>query len=180
VVPGVGVRALEGSQFAPHAVFPTACPGKLPGCDEKLLGGICISLGCARRTTRNREKSLYLPNRKSGQKIYRSTCYLNRLQPSLRWESNFFSCNVALGEPNSQNLNSSGPAVNGFPTPRRLRSSPQNPLSCKRLADFGLRWPFSVPESNSLGTRRNRQGCDRTPRFLAPNSLILWLIWPSG
>ena len=29
-------------------------------------------------------------------------------------------------------------------------------------------------------TRRNRQGSVRTPRFLAPNSLILWLIWPSG
>ena len=56
----------------------------------------------------------------------------------------------------------------------------KNPLSCKRLAVFGSACPFSAPKSSSPGTRRNRQGCDRTAGFLAPNSLILWLIWPSG
>jgi len=38
--------------------------------------------------------------------------------------------------------------------------------------------PISVSKLSSLGTWRNRQGCDRTSRFLLLNSPILWLIRP--
>ena len=53
-------------------------------------------------------------------------------------------------------------------------------LSCKRLALVSLTRPFSGSKMRILGTKRNRQGCTRTPRFLISNSHILWLIRPSG
>jgi hypothetical protein len=39
---------------------------------------------------------------------------------------------------------------------------------------FALARPISVSKLSSLGTWRNRQGCDRTSRFLLLNSPILW------
>ena len=67
------------------------------------------------------------------------------------------------------------PVVNRFPAPRRFKASAQNPLSCEHLATLRLARPFSVSENGALGAGCNRQGCDRTPRFLSSNSHILWL-----
>ena len=77
-------------------------------------------------------------------------------------------------------MNSGTPAVNRFPAPRRFRASAQNLLSYKHFASFTLARPFSVSETGALGSGCNRQGCDRTPRFLPSNSHILWLIAPCG
>ena len=66
---------------------------------KQFLEGICISLGCARRAI-SKQRMLSSPrNWKSGQKIYRSTCFISRLQPSLTRPRVSISCNVALGEP---------------------------------------------------------------------------------
>ena len=72
------------------------------------------------------------------------------------------------------------PAVNGFPIRRRSNRNSRNPLSCKSLVALGLTGQFSVPELLSPGTGSNRQGCERTPSFWAPNSHILRLMGPSG
>ena len=77
-------------------------------------------------------------------------------------------------------MNPGDPVVNGFDARRRFGTRARNPLSCKGLVTLRPALPFSVSEAGALGTERNRQGCDRTPRFLPSNSHILWLISPSG
>ena len=99
---------------------------------------------------------------------------------SARFLHSQFRFRVALGEPNSKRVNSTAPAVNGFPAQRRFKSTSHNVQFCKGLAASAAVPPFSVSETGALGAGCNRQGCDRTPRFLPSNSHILWLIRPRG
>jgi hypothetical protein len=83
---------------------------------------------------------------------------------------------VAFGEPNSKHGIAACPLVNALRDCGQDFTPPENPNLCNGLAALGECHQFSVPENDWLGTRRNPQGCDRTPRFLGSNSLILWLI----
>ena len=75
---------------------------EIPLATEAALGEFVSRLTAKTYYSKQRKLSL-LRKPKSGKKIYRSTCCINRLQPSLRCQTNFFSCNVALGEPNLSN-----------------------------------------------------------------------------
>lgn len=59
-------------------------------------------------------------------------------------------------------MKSSDPAVNRFPAPRRFKATIHKARFFEGLAASADVRPFSVSENGALGTKSNRQGCDRT------------------
>jgi len=91
---------------AGRAVFPTlvALATLIVRCSAQPLEpiGALVRLSVAwlpKNAISKKRKRPWLHTGKIALKLYRTPCLITSLQPSLARERNFFSCNVALGEP---------------------------------------------------------------------------------
>src|ERR1035441_5546522 len=86
---------------------------------------------------------------------------------SARFLHSQFRFRVALGEPNSKRVNSTAPAVNGFPAQRRFKSTSHNVQFCKGFGSFCRRSAILRFGNWCFGRRVQPSGLRSHPAFSA-------------